>query len=254
MTRMLVLILASSAATAQAPNGAIRGTVMDSVGAPLSGVEVASAGKEARAVTTERGQFVLAALAQGLHTVVAQRAGFAPETSLVTLNEGDTLDVQIKLLKVTVGGSRLAATDRADKPGTASAASTAFDRRRARGGSGHHITREQIDKRNPRFVSDMLRGVAGVRIVNRNGALVPVSTRGPRQDAQRDGTVRVSDCVMHVGLDGSSTERSFLMDDVSPKDVYGIEVFAGAASIPAEYGGLRGEAWCGLIMIWTRYQ
>jgi hypothetical protein len=238
--------LMASVAGAQTPSGQVRGVVVDSAGAPLSAVAVVSAGTQSRGVTTERGQFLLTALAQGLHTIVAERAGFAPETSLVTLNEADTLDLRIVLLAITPKPVAVG-KDEKNRP------VHPFDRRLANKGGGRFITREQIEKRNPRYLSDMLRNFSGLRIIDSAGVTVAVSTRGPRHETRADGTTDASPCVLRVGLDGLPKDGWFDMDDVNPSAVYGIEVFAGAATIPAEYGGMRPEAWCGLIMIWTRY-
>jgi hypothetical protein len=43
-----------------------------------------------------------------------------------------------------------------------------------------------------------------------------------------------------------------LRDLPPPADIYGIEVFAGGASIPVQYGGTGDGKLCGLIAIWTR--
>lgn len=248
--RPLLLIATASVAAAQTPNSAVRGIVVDSAGGPLSGVAVASTGAQVRGVTSEMGQFTLAPLPQGLHTIVVERAGFAPETSSVTLNEADTLDLRIVLRKVTVKGSIAAAV----AAGSAKSQVThAFDQRLARKGGGRFITKADIDKRNPRAISDLLRNVAGVRITDSAGMMIAVSTRGPRHEIMPDGTAKASECVLRVGLDGVTKDAGFAMDNISPHDVYGIEIFAGAATIPPEYGGMRGEGWCGLIMIWTRF-
>ncbi len=37
-----------------------------------------------------------------------------------------------------------------------------------------------------------------------------------------------------------------------PDAIYGIEVFAGSASMPLQYGGEGKNKNCGLIAIWTR--
>jgi hypothetical protein len=37
-----------------------------------------------------------------------------------------------------------------------------------------------------------------------------------------------------------------------PDQIHGIEVFAGAASIPPQYNGAANSKMCGLIAIWTR--
>jgi hypothetical protein len=37
-----------------------------------------------------------------------------------------------------------------------------------------------------------------------------------------------------------------------PNEIHGMEVFAGPASIPVQYGGTGSNKWCGLIAIWTK--
>jgi hypothetical protein len=44
----------------------------------------------------------------------------------------------------------------------------------------------------------------------------------------------------------------FDLDQISPKDVHGIELFAGAARTPPNLTSIRTDSWCGLIVIWTR--
>ena len=46
---------------------------------------------------------------------------------------------------------------------------------------------------------------------------------------------------------------SFNLKDLpSPDAIYGIEVFAGPASIPLQYGGSGRDKWCGLVVVWTK--
>ena len=37
-----------------------------------------------------------------------------------------------------------------------------------------------------------------------------------------------------------------------PDQIHGVEIFAGPASIPLQYGGTGSGKWCGLIAVWTR--
>ncbi len=37
-----------------------------------------------------------------------------------------------------------------------------------------------------------------------------------------------------------------------PEEIHGVEVFAGAAMIPPQYGGVGSGKWCGMIAVWTR--
>ena len=61
-------------------------------------------------------------------------------------------------------------------------------------------------------------------------------------------------CFMRVGIDGVVWPDSIpnLANLPPPDAIRGIEVFAGPASIPLQYGGTGTDKWCGLIMVWTR--
>src|SRR5438093_4803074 len=44
------------------------------------------------------------------------------------------------------------------------------------------------------------------------------------------------------------------VDDITPADIYGIEVYRGPATVPRELLSLDASTSCGLVMIWTRYR
>ena len=55
-----------------------------------------------------------------------------------------------------------------------------------------------------------------------------------------------------VGVDGHLKEWGFSVDDITPADIYGIEVYSGPATVPRELLSLDASTSCGLVMIWTR--
>ncbi len=57
---------------------------------------------------------------------------------------------------------------------------------------------------------------------------------------------------MPIAVDSQLKEKSFAIDEISVTDVHGIEVYPGSASLPAEFGSMKPDGWCGLVMIWTR--
>lgn len=122
-----------------------------------------------------------------------------------------------------------------------------FEMRRKRGDASATITLEEIDKRNPVRLSQMLRGVPGLRITDALGSAVAISTRG-KQLAKG----ALVDCPMRLMIDGVIMPPLTDIDQVDPKAAYGIEVFNGPAMIPLQMQGMRREQWCGLIAIWTR--
>lgn len=122
------------------------------------------------------------------------------------------------------------------------------DARIARGEPSAVVTRADIDKRNPLVLSQMLRGVAGLRLADSSGAMVAISTRGAK--LKREGMM--VPCVMRVMMDGVIMSASVDIDNVIPYAVHAVEVFYGGARVPAQFGGIRTDQWCGLIAIWTR--
>jgi hypothetical protein len=104
---------------------------------------------------------------------------------------------------------------------------------------GTFITRDQIEKRRAIWTSDLLRSVPGIVVNPRaSGFGYDVrTTEGCRPEVFVDG--------IHYPLFFESVD-----DVVHPDEIEGIEVYAHAAEVPAEYV-VPGSA-CGVIAIWTR--
>ena len=66
------------------------------------------------------------------------------------------------------------------------------------------------------------------------------------------GAAGMVDCVLRVMVDGIVQPPLTHLDAVVPNDVYGIEIFYGAARLPVQFAGLRTDNWCGMVAIWTR--
>ena len=122
-----------------------------------------------------------------------------------------------------------------------------FDTRVARGEPNAFVLRDQIEHRNPISLSQMLRGMAGLHLSDSAGYKVAISTRGMKLEKGRPVP-----CVLRMSIDGVIMPPLTDIDAVVPRDVYGVEVYYGAARIPLQFGGMRTDQWCGLIAIWTR--
>lgn len=120
-------------------------------------------------------------------------------------------------------------------------------------GLGTYITREDVERRNPMRVTDLLREVPGL--------VVTGSGTGNRPVVQVGRSLR-SSCVTQVFVDGFLMNRRILgrrgmppadfpIDDaVIPASVEGIEIYRGLSTVPPEF--LNPDAECGVIAIWTR--
>ena len=80
---------------------------------------------------------------------------------------------------------------------------------------------EEIDKRNEVFLADLIRMVPSVAIAER-GFKVAVNTRGG--------------CAFQIVLDGFAISLTPNLRDLpSPKELAGIEIYSGPATVPVQY-------------------
>lgn len=126
------------------------------------------------------------------------------------------------------------------------------ERARVKAG-GTYIKREQIEAWHPIHTADLMRRVLGVKLIDSAGIMLASSDRGEKVDLTSAATAcSWAPCVMRVGVDGQMKEWGFPMDAIDPNHIHGIEVYNEPASIPSGYSGVRTDAYCGLVMIWTR--
>ena len=149
-----------------------------------------------------------------------------------------------------------------------------FERRRLlKQGSVSFFTGEEILNRGTIRLTDALRRAHGVKIVDSdNGDKLVASSRmqlpsgggvlvrgvGKQQPSNvtsgssASSSAGLAPCIMPIAVDGHLKEKGFAIDDIPVTDVHGVEVYPGAASLPAEFGSMKPDGWCGLVVIWTR--
>ncbi len=108
--------------------------------------------------------------------------------------------------------------------------------RRMQGAAGTFLTREDIDKQNPRTTSELLRRIPGFT-VSETG-----NVSAPRGRACRG----VSYFVDGVHADGSD------LNTVLPAAIAAIEVYTGPATIPIAFRVATQDPTCGAVLIWIR--
>lgn len=123
-----------------------------------------------------------------------------------------------------------------------------FEARVARGEPNAVITRAQIKKRDPITLSQMLRSMPGVQVIDDFGTKIAVAARGT---VPRNGQTIVA-CPMRISIDGMMRPPGSSLDETVPADVYGIEVYYGPGRLPLQLATFRTDKWCGLVAIWTR--
>jgi hypothetical protein len=188
-----------------------------------------------RAVRTDSaGRFQFSDLPRGKTSLVARRLGYEPRVYTVQIREGATraflpvvLDPMPTELEKVIVMARVAASRGRLKE---------FYERKARSGMGTFIEREDIERRHPQWMSDMLRMVPGVRVVPNRGM---------------GNAIRMRGCVPTVWLDGTPVRGAQLDEIVWPNDVAAVEVYRSSAGMPPQFASLNS---CGAIVVWTRIE
>jgi hypothetical protein len=229
-------------------------SVSDPHGVPLSDVTlvISASGGISRTLTTgPTGLAAISGLFSGRVIVRARRIGFKEGDVAAAIDTGrNTIPIVLSEIVAptldtvrVIGNRRVVELRRNDE----------FDGRRLRGEATQSITREDILKRNPVNLWQMLMGIPSIKIVDNDTMVIVVSNRG-----QVRGILDNKPCPLAIMIDGQALTPSpgFTGVDLrflpAPDEVYGIEVFAGAATIPLQYGGVGQNKSCGMVAIWTR--
>jgi hypothetical protein len=219
----------------QAKTASITGRVSASGGGPVAGARVFLLNLRRVVATDSLGRFEFLALKPGSYRLEANLIGFPPLSALVTLNPGERKDIEFRtdslgqlLPTIFVEGE--------PQPELIAVLST-FQRRMALG-TGRFITRDDIVRRNPMRIMDMIRFLPGVRSDCRGFICQIRLNHDPRG------------CPPAIFVDDQNTALSVL-DNTPPTDVEGVEIYRGPSETPPE---LNNEAArCGgVIAIWTR--
>ncbi len=235
-----------------APLAEISGTVADVItNEPVVGV-VVSINDQTAAVTDIEGTFWIAAsLRLGTNRLNLRRIGYRPIDAIVWIaRDSSEYDLDIKLEPLAVELEAIVIEgDRMIVDFTARLRD--FNRRR-RSGLGTYFTRQDVERRRPYYVSDLLARVPSV-------AVVPTVSGNNIVRMRRFGRL----CRPAVYIDGVKLlNLSVVRDDapawemdidelVMPDEIAGIEVYRGGAQTPVEFG-MFGGVECGVIAIWTR--
>jgi hypothetical protein len=183
------------------------------------------------------GNFVVVAPAAGVYRLRADLPGYRTAISPgMDLQSGDRVALVWRVVPDT---QQLRPVQVTASPRLAAGRMGGFYDRMQRRTFGSFITRDQIEKRNPMWTSDLLRTVPGLVVTPRaNGIGFDVRT--------------TEGCRPEVFVDGIRYPLFFesVDDVVHPDEIEGIEVYAHAAEVPAEYV-VPGSS-CGAIAIWTR--
>jgi hypothetical protein len=221
---------------AQEQHGSIVGTVLDSLGGPLSGAQISLQGTAIRAITDASGAFRFRLLAPGEATLFVRRLGYRPESPAVRVKAAEETRLEIRLAALAMRLPTVEVRRRAEVYDSRLAGFNARKERQV----GHFVTREHLDRMSSARFIDALRQIPGVQMRLIRGGGTTVALRGSR-------------CPPLVFIDGFPAGAGVLdLDMLDLASVEGIEVYSGVATVPPEFMGARGGHGCGVIAVWSR--
>ncbi len=240
MPGVVVLMIAADAGAQEGVlgTGGIRGLVRDSTGQAIIGAQVTFPGVSLVVESDDSGRFELAKVRPGMLSIRFRRLGYLPDTVELLVLAGKTIPLDVTLSRLSVALTPVVITGRADLTGW-----RAGFYARKNVGSGHFLTREDIEKRNPSMLSDMFRMIPGVTIQPSRGMIRnQLRFRGARN------------CAPLTWLDGAPLAAGeFDIDALSPRSIEAFEVYTGII-VPPRFAvaPALGPRTCGVIVIWSR--
>ena len=219
----------------------VNGRISDVDNKPIVGARVGIAEDRVTATTGADGTFRIAGARSGTRTLTVRKLGYEPTQMAVNLRESEPFTADLKLAAfvptletVIVSAIRNHALQR-----------SGFAERRQRG-FGHFVTPEDIARRNPVRINDMLRGVSFLRFYRRP-----------------DGTEVIA-CRPGIGIGGPGCVQYFI-DNVQwmspddspdryyhPSEIAAIEVYRSSV-VPPRFMATTGRGeWCTVIVLWTK--
>jgi TonB-linked SusC/RagA family outer membrane protein len=218
-----------------AQTGQIAGTVSDSsTGAPIPGAQVAVTGTTLGARTNETGQFTIAGVAPGTHSLDVRRLGFAARTVRgVQVTAGQTASVSVALSPVAFRLQEMVTTGVVDPT---AGTNTPF--------AVGKVSGEDAPVPATNALQTIQGKIAGATVVNRGqpGTGTDIILRAPTSITKSNAPL--------VVVDGVILSRTFAASsaDLEALDIESIEVIKGAAA--ASLYGSRASA--GVISIRTK--
>ncbi len=235
------LLLPAAGSDATVGTAKVSGRVVLSDGGKAAGSRVELVGTEHVTLTDDEGNFSMAGLPSGTRVLLARRIGYGAEATPVDLNSRDAKRVTIALPRFVALMDTILVRARRER----SLDRVGFSQRQ-RSSLGRFVDRDEIVRRNPTQLTDVLRQIPGLRVVHDSrGQPVIVGTRGPSGFGNKGG------CVQYVvdGIPWHSIEPGDIDTFINPGDVMGVEVYQAGVT-PGQFVSSGRD--CVTIVIWTR--
>lgn len=234
---MLVVTTWSLPVAAQRRN--LAGVVRDSGGVPIPEADVSIPSAHLLTRTDNAGSFVLTRVDPGQTELSIRRLGYVPRSLQIDVhpNVNDTLVIVMVAQALEIPGVAITEQTKRHLLWIED-----FYRRRSKGIGGTFYTRDDIEARHASRLSDVLRDAPGVRFVRARGGGSGVRFDTPANFRR--------DCQPQYFVDGQRVSNIEL-DDLSARDVEGVELYAGPSSTPTQFQQGAVTA-CGTVVIWSR--
>ena len=230
----------SDTAGARVGRASVSGRVTFAGGQPAAESRVEIVGSKVAAITNQNGEFTLSGAPSGTQMLLVRHLGWTAREVPVDLSAASPKKVNVQLQKFVPVMDPVVVTARAEK----ALESVGFTSRQ-RGGSGRYITADEIMRRQPQYLSDVLRTVPGLTVRLSGMDQVVVSTRG--------NSLTNPGCVTYF-IDGMKFESGGAGGDpnqfVNPREVAGIEIYQ-PTFVPPQFMDPGGPA-CTAIIVWTK--
>jgi hypothetical protein len=228
-----IALLPAQSTSAPQSRYTLSGIVRDEAQAPISNAELklARQGEVPRVARTgEDGRFDFDKVQPGDVKLSVRRMGYRAASRDLSVN-GETASKPVDFALVT------AATDveTVIVEGENDKLHEFYERRRTNN-FGKYFDGNEIRRRDPRLMSDLLRTIPGVGVSSANRTQNRIQLRG---------------CRPTIWENGMKAFGAELDDVANPTDIAGLEVYMSWAGLPPQYQD-RENPGCGAILVWTR--
>ncbi len=214
----------------------VRGRVIDHENNQPIAAAVVDLGQGAlRRLTADDGTFQLDSIPAGVYTVRVQHVAYAELRDSIAVDHLARLQVTIRIAPTAIPLDPIEVVVRS---GTLEL--RGFYDRQTRG-IGTFLSRQEIDAMHALRGTDILRRVAGIRLVQqRNWPGLMAIGRG--------------NCPYRFVIDGVRINEGYSIDEMPPTWIEGIEIYAGPSQVPIEWTSFSSDpnGNCGVIVVWTR--
>jgi len=247
-----LLLFATSALAAQSEGPVLSGVVRDTSGRPIAGAEVFVGRTDKPATTNDQGRFRIVGTPTGPQWVAARRIGYAPVRHSVRIGRTEPEEITLVMSPLPVYLEEIKVVEQS---GMKARRLADFWQRSRSSYGGHFITGEDLDRRNPITLVQMVRpylpfaALSGWERSTNDFGPIWEFTPSSSSTSGRLG----ARCAPSISFDGGTVTDAWNVEDIPVSTVEAIEVYRPRwTEIPIEYSYDGRSLRCGLVVIWTR--